>query len=166
MRYHVTGDPRGLEPSIRARKPDNVRFTGFLSAGEYVGQLQASDAVMALTTRDHTMQRGAYEAVYLGKPVVTSDFEVLRASFPKGTVHVRASSPEAIVRGLETLRCNLPRYRNEAEELRAEKFAHWDTVAARLLDQFQLPELVKPGEEDFGSACRNSQDRLQIAENR
>ena len=54
-------------------KPDNVRLTGFLPDSDYVGLILASDAVIALTTMDHTMQRGAYEAVYLGRPVITSN---------------------------------------------------------------------------------------------
>ena len=32
------------------------------------------DGILALTTHDHTMQRGACEAVSLGVPIITSDW--------------------------------------------------------------------------------------------
>ena len=116
-----------------AAKPANVRLTGFLSDSEYAGLLLASDAVIALTTYDHTMQRGAYEAVYLGRPVVTSNFELLRSHFRKGAVHVD-NTEQAIVDGLCRMRDNLPRYRSEVEELRRERLDEWKRVEAALLE--------------------------------
>ena len=64
-----------------APKPANVSFTGFISYAEYLGLLQDSTGVMVLTTRDNTMQRGAYEALSLAVPIITSDFKVLRDCF-------------------------------------------------------------------------------------
>src|SRR5207244_6120805 len=55
--FHVTGNYRRANPRVLREKPDNVRLTGFLSDQEYVGLLLASDAVIALTTVDYTMQR-------------------------------------------------------------------------------------------------------------
>jgi glycosyltransferase involved in cell wall biosynthesis len=54
---------------------------------------------MCLTTHDHTMQRGAYEAMALGKPLVTSDWGILRDTFSRGTIHID-NSPGAIVAGV------------------------------------------------------------------
>src|SRR5262249_37093173 len=83
VHFYVTGETNGADPRLVAAKPDNVQFSGFLPEPEYVGLLLASDAVICLTTLDHTMQRGAYESVYLGKPVVTSNTELLRKAFHK-----------------------------------------------------------------------------------
>ncbi|MBX3439930.1 MAG: glycosyltransferase family 4 protein [Planctomycetaceae bacterium] len=132
IQFHVTGDVRDLKPEFHALKPANVRFTGFLSHADYAGQMLGSDAVMALTTRDHTMQRGAYEAIYQGIPVITSDFNLLRKSFPKGTVFVRADDAASIVDGIRRLQHDVDRYRREASELRLEKHARWDEVAIEL----------------------------------
>jgi glycosyltransferase involved in cell wall biosynthesis len=130
--FHVTGNHRRADPSMIAAKPANVRLTGFLSDSEYAGLLLASDAVIALTTYDHTMQRGAYEAIYLGRPVVTSNFELLRSHFRKGAVHVD-NTVESIAAGLHHMREQLPRYRLEVEEFRRERLEEWNRVQADLL---------------------------------
>lgn len=122
--FHVTGDYRRAAPGVLAQKPANVRLTGFVPDADFVGLLLTSDAVVSLTTLDHTMQRGAYEAVYLGRPVITSNFDLLRRHFCKGTVHVD-NTAEAIAHGIRRMRSELPRYRREIEELRRERLADW-----------------------------------------
>jgi glycosyltransferase involved in cell wall biosynthesis len=150
VQFHVTGDVRDVDAEMLERKPGNVRFTGFLSDARYVGQLQASDAAVVLTTRDHTMQRGAYEAVYLGKPVVTSDFQVLRQAFPKGTVHVGPTTDD-LVEGIRRMHADLERYGAEVEQLRREKLRQWDQVAERLAERLGVD---KP--DPVGRTCTNS----------
>jgi len=139
VNFHVTGDVRDLDPQIVSAKPPNVRFTGFLSDGEYVGQLLASDVVMALTTRDHTMQRGAYEAVYLERPVITSDFDLLKRSFPQGTVHVSSSSASSIADGVRAMQEGLQGYQQGVAELREAKLERWRSVAVELSDLCGIP---------------------------
>jgi len=131
--FHVTGNHRRAEAGVLAEKPDNVRLTGFLSDSDYVGLLLASDAVISLTTYDHTMQRGAYEAVYLERPVVTSNFELLRRHFSKGAVHVD-NTAESITEGLRLMHENLARYRSEVKELRRERLEEWRHIESRLLE--------------------------------
>lgn len=77
---HVTGNHAraGID---QATLPANVRLTGFLPEEEFVGLLRAADAVMDLTTREHCLVCGAYEAVALGKVAVLSDTEALRSYF-------------------------------------------------------------------------------------
>jgi glycosyltransferase involved in cell wall biosynthesis len=129
--FHVTGNARRADPRLLARKPPNVRLTGFLPDADYAGLLAASDAVIALTTADHTMQRGAYEAVYLGRPVITSNFGLLRRHFWKGAVHVD-NNVESIVDGMVLMRSDLPRFQREVTELRAERLREWTRVEADL----------------------------------
>lgn len=131
VHFHVTGNHRQADARVLALKPDNVRLTGFLADADYVGLLLASDAVMSLTTLDHTMQRGAYEAVYLGRPVITSNFDLLRRHFCKGTVHVD-NTVEDLVRGIRCMRDSAPRMRAEIEELRHERLDEWRRVEAQL----------------------------------
>lgn len=129
--FHVTGNHARAEPQVLAKRPANVRLTGFLPDADYVGLLLASDAVMSLTIEDHTMQRGAYEAVYLGRPVVTSNFPLLRRHFCKGTVHVD-NTVDSIAEGIRRMRDELPRYRREVEELRVQRLQEWERAAAEL----------------------------------
>jgi glycosyltransferase involved in cell wall biosynthesis len=131
VRFHVTGDYRRAHPRVLGAKPGNVRLTGFLPDMDYAGLLLASDAVISLTTLDHTMQRGAYEAVYLGKPVITSNFDLLRRHFYKGAVHVD-NTIDDIAAGIRRMRDNLSRLRAEAEDLRRERLAEWILVEGDL----------------------------------
>jgi len=129
--FHVTGNYQRVDKRILDMRPDNVRLTGFLSDEEYVGLLLASDAVISLTTLDHTMQRAAYEAIYLGKPVITSDFEILRRHFYKGAVHVD-NTVDGVIAGIRRMHDNLVRFGEEAGQLRLERLAEWTRVEAYL----------------------------------
>ena len=103
---------------------DNIVFTDFLPDDEYYGLLLASDLIVVLTTRDKTMQRGAYEAIYLGKPVVTSDWKVLRDNFTVGAVFVD-NSINGIEEGIKGALENLKRLKIEANFLKARKHDLW-----------------------------------------
>lgn len=85
---YVTGDPARSQRRLPPDLPDNVHITGFLPEDAYYGLLRSVQAVMVLTTEDHTMQRGACEAVWLGQPIITSDWPILREAFHLGAVHV------------------------------------------------------------------------------
>jgi glycosyltransferase involved in cell wall biosynthesis len=134
---HFTGNPKRLGVELLARKPANVHLMGFLPDDEYVGLLTQCTAVMSLTTLDHTMQRGAYEAAYLGRPIITSNFALLRGAFPRGTVFVEAT-PQSIAAGVRTMCADAERYAREAVQLAEEKRRNWRTVKA------SLKTLVKP----------------------
>jgi glycosyltransferase involved in cell wall biosynthesis len=132
IQFFVTGDPSTADPALLARKPDNVTLTGFIPRADYAGLLLASDAVMTMTTRDNTMQRGAYEAIYAGKPVITANQPFLRQEFAKGTVHVDLT-PNGISTGFRRLYEDLEGFTREAGILRDEKKARWDRVSADLM---------------------------------
>jgi glycosyltransferase involved in cell wall biosynthesis len=125
--FHMTGDPKSLEPALREHLPPNVRLTGFLSVGAYGYLITHADAVMTLTTRDHTMLRGAWEAVYQGTPVIVSNWGILRESFDSGALHVD-NTPEDIVRAVEELRRNPARLREDVLALRRRKEERWAAV--------------------------------------
>lgn len=130
--FHFTGNWKRLPPEVMARKPSNVQLMGFLPAAEYAGLLTQCTAVMSLTTLDHTMQRGAYEAAYLSRPIVTSNFEVLRRSFPKATVFVDCTA-ESIANGVRVMCANSDHFAKEAIELNQDKRSNWLRTRARVL---------------------------------
>lgn len=131
--FHVTGDPGRPGFTMPADVPDNVRFTGFVPDDAYFGLMRNCDAVLCLTTRDHTMQRGACEALSMGVPIVTSDTTLLRAYFRMGTVHVR-NDRDAIRSGIERMMADHDTYSAEIRELQQAQRDEWDDALAELTD--------------------------------
>ena len=133
--FFVTGNPKHLAPALAAARPENVTLTGFLSDAAYGSLVSTADAVLTLTTRDHTMLRGAYEAIYQGTPVIVSDWQLLRDAFPEGAAHVD-NSPAAIAAAVEDVRAHRERYREGARRQRDAKLERWratrDAITARL----------------------------------
>ncbi|NKS19984.1 glycosyltransferase [Rhodococcus hoagii] len=82
--------------SVREKAPSNVRFSGHVSAKEYQDLMAHSLLVVAMTNRDHTMQRAGYEALMAGKPQVTADFSVLRDYLGPAALYAHPESPESI----------------------------------------------------------------------
>jgi len=131
VHFYMTGNPKHLRAELKRRLPANVTLTGFLSDGAYGSLLQNADAVMSLTTRDHTMLRGAWEATYQGTPVVVSDWPVLRIAFDEGAVHVD-NTREGITRGIRAIQSNPRAYRDGARSLRTRKEARWNATRETL----------------------------------
>jgi glycosyltransferase involved in cell wall biosynthesis len=82
----VTGRHRGV---AKLTTPPNVRLTGFLSDEAYVALVASADVVVDLTAIDDCLVCGAYEAVSLGRPLVTSDTTALRQYFRLGTIYTK-----------------------------------------------------------------------------
>lgn len=130
-RFFVTGNPKHLDPALKAQMPANMTLTGFLSDEGYGSLISGADAVLTLTTRNHTMLRGAYEAIYQGTPVIVSDWPLLRESFPDGAVHVD-NSPAAIAAAVDTVRREPARFKAGAARLAAAKLARWSATKQTL----------------------------------
>jgi glycosyltransferase involved in cell wall biosynthesis len=132
--FHVTGRADGRVAALGALPP-NVWFTDFLPEPAYYALLESASAVMCLTTRDHTMQRGACEALSLGRPIVTSDWPLLRGYFDRGTIHVQAT-PDSIRAGLARLHEDYDRHLAAVLDLREVRRREWaarrDTLIALL----------------------------------
>jgi len=104
--------------------PKNVKFTDFLPYAEYVALLKSSDATIILTTEDHTMLRGAYESIYLGKPIIISDFDFLKRVFYKGAVYID-NTANGLQKGIIKMIDKYERYQKEVQELKSEKLNIW-----------------------------------------
>jgi glycosyltransferase involved in cell wall biosynthesis len=124
--FYMTGDSRQLRRDLAEGLPSNVTLTGFLSTAEYGGLLSRTDAVMALTTRNHTMLRGAYEAVYQGTPVIVSNWPLLREAFATGALHVD-NSASGIVAAVREMQTNAAGFRAGVRLLRERKLSEWTT---------------------------------------
>ncbi len=132
VRFYMTGNPKDLDSSALPPVPPNVTLTGFLSDEAYGSLLTNADAVLTLTTRDHTMLRGAYEAVYQGTPVIVSNWPLLRDAFNRGAIHVD-NTVHGIVEAVREMRARHAQYKADVLELRRAKFATWEKAKASLL---------------------------------
>lgn len=130
--FYVTGDAGRIGADLRARFPPNLRLTGFLPDADYGHLVSTADAVLTLTTRNHTMLRGAYEAIYQGTPVIVSDWPLLRAAFDSGALHVD-NTADGIVSAVRTMQIQHDTLRDGARQLRQRKLDLWDGVRATLL---------------------------------
>jgi glycosyltransferase involved in cell wall biosynthesis len=135
--FHVTGDLRrigGTPPPA----PANVRFTGFVSDEEYRTLMASAGAVMCLTTHDDTMQRGACEALWAGRPIVTSDWALLRDYFDAGTEHVD-NGAAAIRAAIEAIAADPGRYEREIADLQVRRRREWDGAITSLAAAIGAP---------------------------
>jgi glycosyltransferase involved in cell wall biosynthesis len=131
--FYLTGNFRRAERRLVDGKSANVIFTGYLADQDYFDLLHGCDAVMVLVNTDNTMQQGAYEAVSVRKPMILSDWEVLRSVYDRGTVFVR-NDGDAIAAGVQRLREGYAAYRAEMDELYEERKKVWERVCCDLLD--------------------------------
>ena len=74
VNFYITGNTNRKPASFFEGSPSNVVFTGFLPEQQYVALLKTTDAIMVLTTRNHTLQLGGCEAVSVGQPLITSNW--------------------------------------------------------------------------------------------
>jgi glycosyltransferase involved in cell wall biosynthesis len=115
VRARLTG---AAPPDVRADAPPNCLFTGFLPRADYERLLAGARGVVCLTTREHTMQMGAYEAMEYGLPLLLSGTRVLRDFFPKGVVFAESHEPDVLAERLSRLWNDHERLSEEAIEAR------------------------------------------------
>jgi glycosyltransferase involved in cell wall biosynthesis len=129
---YVTGrtPAEPLSPGV----PANVTLTGYLADNAYEDLLREAHVVVDLTAMNNCLVCGAYEAVALEKPLVTSDTLALRSHFRRGTVFTRHDEQSIA----DAIRSALKRRAELAQEmhlLRRELEAEWAIKAADLLNQ-------------------------------
>lgn len=81
MELRLTGDPDRLPPALRRSAPVNAVFTGFLPYRVFLGEMAAAHVVAAFSTDPQIMNRAAFEAVGLGRPLVLTELAGLRSRF-------------------------------------------------------------------------------------
>jgi glycosyltransferase involved in cell wall biosynthesis len=137
VHLYITGDSSRKPDSFFANQPSNVTFTGFLPDPRYIGLLRAVDAIMVLTTRDHTLQLGGCEAVSVGKPLLVSDWPFLQQFFYKGAVYV-SNSPGGILQGIRQAQQQHTELQQAILALRQDNQQEWRTKLAQLKNLINL----------------------------
>lgn len=135
----ISGNFKRLPSSMIAAAPSNVIFTGFLSDHDYVQAMLASDMVMVLSTAEHTLLCGCYEALAAGKPLITSATDVLQDYF-RGAIFVD-NTVESIRRAI-TMPIELIEAARQSLEARMNEITdEWQVQAADLNQLISRAEL-------------------------
>lgn len=114
----VTGNYKLM--NVRPENYQNVHFTGFIPNKDFNILINSVDAIMSLTTRENTMQRGGSEAISVEKPLITSDTKMLREYFVLGTIFIKPEKSD-IKKGILTLKENYNTYLNQIITLRRKR---------------------------------------------
>lgn len=131
INFYITGPLKRAPKNIVEGALENVIFTDFLPDEEYNALLRGCDIVISLTKNDYTMQNGAYEAIALGRPVITSNWPVLRRIYHKGAICID-NSAESLIGAIKTIQKDYDRYVQEINELRSEFQLSWEEKYSKL----------------------------------
>lgn len=134
--FYITGKINNYAKQYINIASSNVHFTDFLSDEEYYGLLKASKLIIALTKNSDTMQRGAYEAIYIGKPIMTSDWPILRENFSTGAIFVD-NNVESIIDGISNAQSNINNLTMQADKLKEDKMKLWKLNKAMILSKLK-----------------------------
>lgn len=96
--------------------PKNVKFTGYISFEEYYNLLGNANCVLVLTTEEGCLQSGAYEALALRTPIVTSDTKVLREYFGNAALYTTIHA-EKISTAIKEAIVEYDTYKSNSEEI-------------------------------------------------
>jgi len=122
--FYVTGDKKNADKKLLIKKSDNVIITGFLDYNTYVDLLQKVDVIMDLTTDNKSMVGGAFEAVALEQPLITSNWIPLRRYFNKGTIYINNSSDD-IRKAIMFAMTKKEELSKEMHQLKIERMKEW-----------------------------------------
>ncbi len=133
VNFYITGSLRRAPKTILIEAPENVIFTDFLPDETYGSLLRGCDIVICLTKNDNTMQNGAYEALTLGRPIITSNWPVLRNTFYKGAICIDNTS-DGIINAINRIKRDYSLYVKEIKELQVTLKSSWQKKFWKLLE--------------------------------
>ena len=140
--FYITGNYAARQDII-GTAPGNVRFTGYIPDDEFYGLLGAAQTIMCLTTENHTIQSGAGEALWLGRPIITSDWPLLREYFSTGTIYVN-NTADGIQQAVMKMRDNLQSFEAEIQALQANRRQEWLDKTSALMALIQQTTGTRP----------------------
>jgi len=120
--------------------PENIHFTGFLHNEDYERLLLACDIVVVLTTQEHTLTCGAYEAIAAGKPMVLSSTQTIKDYFTQGAIYAHPVSA-SIGSSIETAVAQKRELRIGVKAQRRRMAGDWEEKKGKLMKK--LTELKK-----------------------
>ncbi|HEX9560372.1 MAG TPA: glycosyltransferase [Candidatus Dormibacteraeota bacterium] len=137
MEVRLTGDVRRLAPNVRSKAPENAVFTGYLSYPQFLGELLTAEVVVAFSTDRHIMNRAAFEAVGLGRPLVLSDLPGLRARFGEAALFCR-NEPAAMAQTIRQAHRDGQELAKRSQVLRRRLQAQREAALAELRSMVEM----------------------------
>jgi glycosyltransferase involved in cell wall biosynthesis len=131
VEFRITGDPAVLPAKLRDGVPPNVVLTGYLPYPVFLGELEAADVVGVFSTDPRIMNRAAFEAVGLGRPLVLSDLPALKERFGSAALFAQ-NDPAAIAGALAEALDIQSELAGRSVALQAQLRAHRERAVARL----------------------------------
>jgi len=122
--FRISGDTRRAPRRWLDNAPPNVRFTGYLPLQAFWQHVQDASAILTLTKQENTILQGGWEAMFVGRPLITSDTAALRGYFVQGARFVD-NSVAGIAAGIEDVLANHDEIEAEMERLRHDKYLIW-----------------------------------------
>lgn len=138
---YITGNDGRMDPGLRCRVPENVTLTGFLPDRDYDSLIATANVLLALTTREHTLLCGAYEALSAGTPLIISNHAALVRYFGRGAV-VTDNRATAIADAIRTALARENALRAQIVGLRDELRASWSRDFMAMIQELGLPAAV------------------------
>ena len=137
--FYVTGDIKNANKKLLNNTPNNVILTGFLDYSIYVDLLQKVDVIMDLTTDNTSIVAGAFEAVALEQPLITSNWVPLKRYFNKGTIYTDNSAND-IKQALMMSKTKNEELSVEMHQLKMEKIKEWNDKISNLRNFLRINE--------------------------
>ena len=131
VRFRISGDTARAPRAVVERCPANVELTGFTPLETFWQQVRSASAILTLTQQENTILRGGWEAMFTGRPLITSDTAALRGYFVRGTRFVD-NTVDGIKAGIEDVLANQAAYQADMKRLDAEKRLLWLRQQAEL----------------------------------
>ncbi|HHS13722.1 MAG TPA: glycosyltransferase [bacterium] len=144
VHFYVTGRVDGAQGRRVRNAPDNVYFTDFIPYEEYVSMLKSVDVVLALTNRDFTLQSGGMEAMYMGKPLVTSRFPYLMSHFYQGTLYAVPEAEDIAEKLLEALK-HRKKLSRQMETMREAHSRDWEKKVQSVNEKWMMADMKQGG---------------------
>ena len=141
VRFRISGDTARAPRAVLERCPANVELTGFTPLETFWQQVRSASAILTLTQQENTILRGGWEAMFTGRPLITSDTAALRGYFVRGTRFVD-NTVDGIKAGIEDVLANHAAYQADMKRLDAEKRLLW------LRQQAELAAILKSSRTD------------------
>ena len=119
VQLRITGDLARLTADVRQTAPSNVVFTGWLDYPNFLGEIKAADVVAAFTGLPGVMNRAAFEAIGMGRPLVLSDLPGMRERFGEAAVFTK-NAPLEIAQSITRAYEDRDRLSQASESLKSE----------------------------------------------
>lgn len=123
---YITGNYRKYKNIARLQStlPENVTLTGFISEEEYRSLLSSADVIIVITTQEHTLTCGAYEAVALEKPMILGNTNTIKNYFSSGALYA-SIKPDDLAAKINAAGESTARLQGEVKKLKALLEASW-----------------------------------------